>query len=331
MIVVTWHLVRPSPSDWLPGLKAMTPEALEGQLRHLAAHHEMIAPQRLLDGLARGERLPANSCVLTFDDGSAGQHDHVLPILERLGLRAFFFVPTSIVEDGRVPVVEKQRVLQYGSDAYAAFYDRFCDRLSTLCPEVPAHVYLPTAERIDDARDYYAEYDFYGPLERLFRKVREQVLTDLQFSRVIDAMFAEAYDEREFAGRYFLTWDALRAMRHAGMEIGGHGHLHFTDTAVSSDEAAADARRCLSLLEQRLAMTVRSYAYPYGIYVPATVNVLRAHPIDAAFTCRAGLDWIDSPLTIDRLDCSMFPTQANAEPCAWSVAEKRAAEHAQPS
>jgi peptidoglycan/xylan/chitin deacetylase (PgdA/CDA1 family) len=50
----------------------------------------------------REKRLPARPLVITFDDGYADNHDIALPILQRHGLTASFFVATGFLNGGRM-------------------------------------------------------------------------------------------------------------------------------------------------------------------------------------------------------------------------------------
>lgn len=302
MISVAYHLVRSAGSGWLSGVPAMDPDELERQLRWLRERRRMLTPEELYDAVARGS-LPADGCVLTFDDGYIGQREHALPILRRLGLRAFFFVPTMILEERTSPIVEKQRVLQYARWPYPEFYDRFCQAVRATSPEVPAAGYEATPRNLSAATGYYAEYAFYTPLERLFRQVRETVLSGEQFDAAIESLFRSGYDEQEFVARYFMSWRDVDELVEAGMEIGGHGHHHLIDTAVSPETATADAATCLAILTRRLARPVRSYCYPYGIYRSETVATVRDAGISAGFTCRPGEDRDGSFLLLDRIDC----------------------------
>jgi peptidoglycan/xylan/chitin deacetylase (PgdA/CDA1 family) len=56
-----------------------------------------LAAQLLADG-----RLPARPLVITFDDGYADNHQIALPILQRHGLTASFFVATGFLDGGRM-------------------------------------------------------------------------------------------------------------------------------------------------------------------------------------------------------------------------------------
>jgi peptidoglycan/xylan/chitin deacetylase (PgdA/CDA1 family) len=86
-LVLCYHAV----SDDLPAPLAVTPEALERQLRLLVKRgYRSVGFTEAVGGPGEGKRLS-----ITFDDGFRSVHDLALPILERLGLTATLFVPTA--------------------------------------------------------------------------------------------------------------------------------------------------------------------------------------------------------------------------------------------
>jgi peptidoglycan/xylan/chitin deacetylase (PgdA/CDA1 family) len=70
---------------------AVSDAAFAQQLDWLAAGGIRTLPLR--DALARQER----AVVLTFDDGKEDALTHVLPALQKRGMRAAFFIPTALI------------------------------------------------------------------------------------------------------------------------------------------------------------------------------------------------------------------------------------------
>ena len=235
--------------------------------------------------------LPENSCVLTFDDGNIGQYLYALPILLRYDLKAFFFVPTCILDERIIPIVEKQRLLQYGKMEYSDFYSYFCKQVNERCPYLPSHEYVPSPYNLENSLGYFKEYNFYTPMERLYRKVRDKLLTGKEFEDIITQMFSLFYDESELIGKLFMNIDNITKLKEAGMEIGGHGHLHLIDTTVPVQVAVNDVQNCLDFYKSRLNIKVRSYVYPYGVFIPEVIDVLKDRGVSLGFTCQSGVGY----------------------------------------
>ena len=76
----------------------VAPDVLARQLQALAdAGYQTITGDALVAHVARGAPLPEKPVLLTFDDASAGQFSHALPLLRRHGFVATFFVMTVVL------------------------------------------------------------------------------------------------------------------------------------------------------------------------------------------------------------------------------------------
>lgn len=321
MITVTYHLIAPPEATLLHPHLSINPTNLEKQIKHLAKWHNIISNKDLLTSLEKGY-LPKNSTALTFDDAHRGQIEFALPILEKLNIKAYFFVPTCILEEKKLPIVEKQRLLQYAKiNTYEDFYNRFCDQIYNFVPDLPEEIYRPFPTTVENALDYYAEYSFYTPLERLYRKIRNTMLTNQEFEMIIHLMFKDSFNESEIIEKYFLNWDDVQKIAELGHEVGGHGHAHLLETDVDTQVIHKDVSHALNLLNKKLNHPVKTYAYPYGIFSQFTEECLKKNNIKTAFTCKPGLGFEGSPLRIDRFDCQDFPFVENVAPNRWSLKE----------
>lgn len=102
-----------------------------------------------------------------------------------------------------------------------------------------------------------------------------------------------------------MTWDELRSMRAAGMEIGAHTCTHPNLARLDQAAAADELCRSKAIIEDRLGAPIRSMAFPFGKfrrhYTPETVALAAAagYEYACAVLFRAVRPW-DSPLAIPR-------------------------------
>lgn len=63
-----------------------------------------------------------------------------------------------------------------------------------------------------------------------------------------------------------MDWDAVEAIRDAGIGIGSHSARHHPLTALAPSELAADLSRSRVALQERLGETIESICYPFGLH-----------------------------------------------------------------
>src|SRR5205807_2449139 len=94
LIAVNYHYVRPQYAQSFPGIHGITPAILETQLQLLGRVGEFVGASRIWDAVRGDAPLPPRALLVTFDDGLREQVDNALPILDRLGIPAVYFVNT---------------------------------------------------------------------------------------------------------------------------------------------------------------------------------------------------------------------------------------------
>ena len=99
LLILTYHRVLTSEDPLRHG--EMTAEAFE---RHCSVLRRWFNVLPLLEGWrrARENALPSRAVSITFDDGYADNAQLALPILQRHGLPATFFVATGYVSDRKL-------------------------------------------------------------------------------------------------------------------------------------------------------------------------------------------------------------------------------------
>jgi peptidoglycan/xylan/chitin deacetylase (PgdA/CDA1 family) len=96
-----YHQIREHTAADSAGARSLIcpPAVLERHLRALVtAGMQPITSSALVDHLELGAPLPARPVMISFDDASAGHFTHALPILQRLGMPATFFVMTVVLD-----------------------------------------------------------------------------------------------------------------------------------------------------------------------------------------------------------------------------------------
>jgi peptidoglycan/xylan/chitin deacetylase (PgdA/CDA1 family) len=120
----------------------------------------------------------------------------------------------------------------------------------------------------------------------------------------------------DFPERPMVTWDEVREMAGAGVEIGAHTLTHPRLTDLSAAEAAAEVAGARQLIEAKIEAPVASFAYPYGLFDDSVAEAVAAAGYHLACTTRPGFNrpGID-PLRLRRIE--VFGTDV-----VWRLAQK---------
>ena len=263
--------------------------ALRAQLELLGRSWEFVSRDELLAAAAGEATLPERGCAVTFDDGLRCQAELALPLLERLGIPAIFFVPGKPLAEGRVLHVHKVHALRERVDD--------AELLELVGAEdVPEDV----------AREHY-RYD--APQAARVKYLLNMALPADERERVVGAAFAEVFpDEAAFAAELYMSRDQIRGL---ASSVGAHSYAHEPLALLPPDELDRDLERCTTLLEEITGVRPRAFSYPHG--TASTVDVCTARRLAAAgyrvaFTMERALNRsLDEPLLLGRLDANDAP------------------------
>lgn len=106
-----------------------------------------------------------------------------------------------------------------------------------------------------------------------------------------------------------LGWAAVREMQRAGMEVGAHTLSHPNLAQIGRHAAELEVERPKAIIEDRLGVSVRLMAYPYGkpksAFTKDTVDLVSSAGYEyAAAVIWRGIRASDSRFRIPRFSCS---------------------------
>lgn len=258
---------------------------------------------RVLNGNYR----PRNPFLLSFDDGYASNRHHALPIFQALGVPATFFIASDYITQRRL-----------------FWWDRLtwcCNHAAFSQFEVPHPEGKPP---------FVIERGNSGCLQQLFRFVKDtpgvrlpEFLTSVTHAAGLEWDRAR---ERVLADSLLMTWDDIRVLADAGMDIGSHTRTHRVLATVPAAELDAELRGSRLDIEAELNRPVSAIAYPVGHSIAARPD-LREAVIAAGyslgFTNASGMQRIRWGRDPDRFDLRRLATEQTMSDaavfaqCAW--------------
>lgn len=203
----------------------------------------------------RDGTLPAGAVSITFDDGYADNHDHALPVLQKHGLTATFFIASGFLDGGRMwndSVIESIRSTPVDS---LDLRDTVAQSLGVLQLATMTDRRI-SVERVLAAIKYLPQVDRDAWVTSVARKAGVHLPDDLMMSG-----------------------DQVRAMHLAGMEIGAHTVTHPILRGLSQAQVRAEVAGSKVALEELIDSEIDLFAYPNGRpgvdYDAATVDAVR--------------------------------------------------------
>lgn len=271
--VLTYHSIadaaKPGFDD---GVVDATPAQFEAQLAFVARHFSVVGIDDLARAVTGGATLPRNPLLITFDDGYLTCYTTALPLLRRFGLKATFFIATDYVQNRRL---------------------YWWDRINYL-------LHHSTRGRIGLRYPGDLELDLAGG--SACRQLIDLVKTTrgLDVERFLDEL-TEATGvrwtrelERELAAEMIMTWDQVRALRAAGMDVQSHTRRHRVLQTLSATELRDELSGSRDDLEAQLDEPITAVAYPVGreiAHIPEIRDAVRDAGYAIGFSNATGVNY----------------------------------------
>ena len=263
--ILTYHHI----ADYDPaypfdaGVADATPAQFRRQMEMLCRYGTPIGIDELCRAL-EGAPLPKNPVMVTFDDGYRSCHDVALPILRAVGMRATFFIPTTYINDRKL---------------------YWWERIALV---------LSQARKPSATITYPQPHEVVRADPRTHRQLTDMIKNTpgLDVEKFLDGL-CHAFGiewthevEAHHADDIVMTWDHLRSLSRAGMDVESHTRRHRVlqtlDDADLRDELVGSRQD----LENQLGRPVRALAYPVGRRISRLAKI-RTAVADAGY--RLGL------------------------------------------
>lgn len=226
-----------------------------------------------------GEQPVLPFLAITFDDGQLDNFENARPVLERVGVRATFFVVPDAVDSGAPlwhdALAHGMAVLLAGDRAAArrcadAVGAGFGGDEPSIVREVVSH-----AKRLDPTR-------------------RAELLAEV-------CRHTRGSTPPPWAA--FMNWEQLRSLSRAGHEIGSHSSSHALLPLLPDQDLVNETTQSRRRIEAVLGARCESFCYPNGDCDARVVAAVRRAGYERAVTTRWGPNRLGVPaLELTRCD-----------------------------
>lgn len=253
-----------------PGQGSISAEELRKMVRWLRSRYEILNAQDFYN-MALARTLTEKDICLTFDDSLRCQYDIAAPVLAEEGLTAFYFCYSSAFTD-HPDMLEVYRFFR--STEYPDF-DSFCDEFMKVTSAL-YEAQIAESLRDFDPDSYLKEFPFYSTNDRIFRYVRDRILSSDQYAQIMNILIANhSFDVTEVLPRLFMSAEHLVELRDQENVIGLHSHSHpINMEALSPGDQYVQYASNHAYLQSILAEAPTSMSHPMGRYTSDTLQIL---------------------------------------------------------
>lgn len=232
--IVIYHRVLAEP-DLLLGIKRDI-NTFDSHLSYLTRYFNILPLSEAVQRLSGGT-LPGRAACVTFDDGYADNAEIALPILQKHGIPATFFIATGFINGG---IMWNDKVIELIRRAPGDTLDlgkiglgnhvisSIQQRQQLLFPLIDKLKYLPFEER-------------HRRVDQLCELVPVTLPDDLM-----------------------MTSEQIKKLHQAGMEIGGHTINHPILARLDDNLAFSEIANGKEMLESIIGEPIHLFAYPNG-------------------------------------------------------------------
>jgi len=247
-----------------PSARFTDAPAFAEQLQYLRNCYNVVSLSAIERHLTEGHPLPSAAAVVTIDDGYHDAYDIAFPILRRYGVPATLFAATDFIDRKDWLWTDKLRYVQSKTNAWRDGFD---------------------ALALNESLKRDADED------------KHKRIADICSAVGVSLPQQPPEDCRA------ATWDQIREMAAAGVDIGSHTVTHPILPNVGDQQLARELSDSRARLEQELGRAVTSFCYPNGDYNRRVRNAAADAGYRIAVTTEHGLkDRANDPLALRRVN-----------------------------
>lgn len=241
LYVFNYHRIGNSNStDFDSNVFSCTAENFSRHLKIIKSRFEIINMEKLVDIIENKSTIEQPFALITFDDGYIDNYELAYPILKKMHIPATFFIPTSYIGNNFIPWWDE-----------IAWMIKKTAINSIKLPDWEAAVTM-TKENINNS------------IRLVLNNIKKSATLsiDEKLHQLRDLLGCACPDDGSIS--LFMSWDHLREMQKAGMNIGSHTHTHQILSHLTEKEQLSELIQSRKILEKQLGISIDSFAFPVG-------------------------------------------------------------------
>ncbi len=290
--VLAYHRVLPDGSDTAshPGI-IVSPETFDRQMSLLSREFRPLTLADFESHVTARRPFEPGSCLVTFDDGWIDTFTTAWPILEKHGIPAVVFLPTSYIGTDRMFWQETL--------GHRLLHARHLARDDA--PQLSRIGQALKACRLSPLADVVAKGSRPELLEAIRRvKLDPSLEPGLAIAALDEALGAGA---GQLPLDRFMTWDQVRTLAQGGLAFGAHGHTHHILSRMAGGVLTTDLEMARDTIARELGARPTALSYPNGGWNDQVTASAAALGFNTGFTMDRGhVGAEDAPFALRRMN-----------------------------
>jgi len=230
--------------------------------------------------------LEGKEICLTFDDNLRCQYDIALPILEKSGINAFWFIYTGPLEGipGKFEIYRHFRTTRFPDvdDFYREFYSYALKTEHSREIQEKLLTFSPSR--------YLSQFPFYTEQDRRFRFIRDEILGAPRYDAIMAQMMeAYGYHPDDTISNLWMDKTSITSLFHKGHIIGLHSHTHPHNMGgLTAREQKDEYQKNYDIITRLTGDAPVCMAHPNNSYNGITLSILESLGITIGFRSNAG-------------------------------------------
>ncbi|MCA8996471.1 MAG: polysaccharide deacetylase family protein [Planctomycetaceae bacterium] len=241
LVVLNYHRVGdPSGSPYDRALWSATADQFDRQVRFLKKNFDVVRIADL-DDLLQGRK--SRGVLITFDDGYLDNYELAFPILKSHNASATFFITSGFLDDRPL-----------------AWWDAIAWMVHTSpCPQIEGFsAQLPMLSLSSDRDREHAIHRLLGEFKQTPEDQTAAFLKRLAELSRTDPV------KHQHTQNVWMSWEMVRNMDRAGMDIGGHTVTHPVLSRCDPNRQTQEIVASKLRIEEELGHLIAAFSYPVG-------------------------------------------------------------------
>lgn len=235
LVVLTYHRVLPSAGR-NPLNTAVSERAFIKQVEGIAKKAAIISLSDAAEQFVSGRIKRGLQAVISFDDGYSDNYGTAFPLLKRKGIPAVFSVSTGYIGAGR-PLWDSEAIMRIIR--------------GNIC-RVDAGGFFIERGMAESARSFAF---------RVFDELKSKDFSVIE--KVLGSIREKEPGPCAEEGRC-MTWEEVKGLSDAGMEIGSHAVTHRSLARIPFAEAESEVNSSKAEIEKMTGRPCAHFAFPFG-------------------------------------------------------------------